>query len=1722
MIAAASTDTEGPGATVLSLFDGMGGISLTLKETGGQGITRVIAIEKDLDKQRVCQAANPKTESFPGVDHGLNGKHNVEDITEEDIKSIKDLAAVVGAPPCQDFSKLRKLPDRPGYKGPPRHSNKDPRRGLQGKTGKMFLKLLEIIKWAKKWHPASKYFTECVEFMDMRDDWATVTEALGAPHIIVHHDHSYTKRTRAYWTDLDLPSDFKKDFPPLDPDECMDPGRKVQRYMAHGRRCVRPIGASWTGTDEEPVADTGMPLLIDDEQHDDPQHLRPHEAEKLMGMPQDCTAGAGIGALLRLRSIGDGWDINVIRMFIKHLQVNILAAHVDINLSRMEGSEVPTESMDLARQLAKLSDEDPETFGSYVGDIMTRQGMKEASKLMALPTHYKRICAAREEQESSILDSGAARHIHPHTQVTDPENKTRLLSFTGLPSWTQGNGYIPITTRDKRTGHDVDIDIPDADYMGDTAASLLSVSKLIKDGWGFNFTRDEMEAHTPAGHIIEIFTGADGVLRMPHTIRKGKAAQALPIHAGINVASQTKQGATIDYLHRLFNHAPVEKIIKTLEATEGYRPPEGKIESHHCTACAQGNARKLGLRHTVLGCACHTSTTERPIYSSTLDMRDLTAEMECAAAGVPEVEIRTQFAGYDTESELPELLTDSESDTDDDDWALVDPDYDPEYSSAPVYVEAEEPEDSDYFEDENHDKQPEPARFKAKVKGRSTEGAPPRFDIDELKPWEIMFGDEKEYQVTQRGGIKRCYLILELKSDGWFVRNEVSKTEHGESFRSIMVENGVHLLPYPRTIYTDGCGSNKYVKEEAIEMGIHHVLIPPHDASLNQAEQVVDRAFAAARVHQVSCSYAPELECYAVGHVCYMKLRCATTVTRHFITPHEVLKGEKPSIRHCQPFYTKAYVHVPKSKRAWMEKNGKGHLRAEEGRLLGYQDMYSTTAKVLLDGNRMVHSRNVTYDIYDYGQDTVERPSPEAIKDNVEVDTFHNLLEDITQGDYTKPGPSAVPNPEPRTEEPLTVRGVRGTEDAEVRGASPTHDLGGSESDPEDKCVDVEVDLTQDDKQGIIPWPGKPSPERQEVKNRWDLPWRKKVETKDGKRAGRNSGVQYYKPGDTKTEANTEQRGVFLAQLDQIQRLDHDMEVFSARLDRAMRELHANDHEDPAAVIYAASEIAQHAQKDMNWKKALASEDKDAVIEALNLELTSLQKTILTQVTQDDHDFTTAVETATPGRLLLDIKRSGKYKCRGVKQGFKENKELSDGPDFVYYSNVVKLNAVRVALFKRRRRGRVTGIKDVSTAFLQSNPYPEGTVKYISFKHPISGQWMYFRQSGPIYGEASAPARWEQTIAPWLEEQGFKRGCNEPGVFYHSERDLLLLLYVDDLLAEGDRSDVEWIFNELEGRFDCKDADYLEPGTNLDYLGMDLIATKDQNCISMKKYIQNAIDILGLQDHRKASMPISEPIEGGTLLMGSDVHQFMSALGMLGWLASTARPDVSYAYSRIAQHTAKCTDVALKALYKCFAYLRDNADLCLAADIYEPESSFTEVLRQTKCDNEWRFCSDTDHAGNKEDQNRMRSQNGEYAGLNGAAFAWYSKASSVTFACEKIGEAHADTSSTAVEIYGVGNATQNILGYSYVIEEMGIDFPFPFQLEMDNRAAKIFCQGSALKTKLKHIDCRQHWVKTLRDKRIMDPVWIPTKDNLADLFTKILPLQEFIRLRDQILRPASS
>jgi len=108
------------------------------------------------------------------------------------------------------------------------------------------------------------------------------------------------------------------------------------------------------------------------------------------------------------------------------------------------------------------------------------------------------------------------------------------------------------------------------------------------------------------------------------------------------------------------------------------------------------------------------------------------------------------------------------------------------------------------------------------------------------------------------------------------------------------------------------------------------------------------------------------------------------------------------------------------------------------------------------------------------------------------------------------------------------------------------------------------------------------------------------------------------------------------------------------------------------------------------------------------------------------------------------------------------------------------------------------------------------------------------------------------------------------------------------------------------------------------------------------------------------------------------------------------------------------------------------------------------------------------------------------------------------------------------EICAATNATYNILALSHSTDELGIPFPRPIELQMDNSTAEVFVNDTAYKTNLKHIDVRQKWVQTLRDKSILRPVHVDTKDNVADLFTKILGKQDFIRLRDMVMKQTSS
>jgi len=153
-----------------------------------------------------------------------------------------------------------------------------------------------------KYNPESEYFCEHLKFDDMIDDWRTVCEALSEPCVLDAADHSGSRRLRAYWTNVPYPlnhEELSRGFGPIDPNECMDPGRTIEPYHVAGKTTIRTIGKSWTGDPDNPVPDTTVPVVVHDVNCEQKQFLRRMKPNKFLvskkGLPQAVAFPLSIG-----------------------------------------------------------------------------------------------------------------------------------------------------------------------------------------------------------------------------------------------------------------------------------------------------------------------------------------------------------------------------------------------------------------------------------------------------------------------------------------------------------------------------------------------------------------------------------------------------------------------------------------------------------------------------------------------------------------------------------------------------------------------------------------------------------------------------------------------------------------------------------------------------------------------------------------------------------------------------------------------------------------------------------------------------------------------------------------------------------------------------------------------------------------------------------------------------------------------------------------------------------------------------------------------------------------------------------------------------------------------------------------------------------------------------------------------------------------------------------
>ena len=123
----------------------------------------------------------------------------------------------------------------------------------------------------------------------------------------------------------------------------------------------------------------------------------------------------------------------------------------------------------------------------------------------------------------------------------------------------------------------------------------------------------------------------------------------------------------------------------------------------------------------------------------------------------------------------------------------------------------------------------------------------PRFDIYKLKPFEVMFCDNKDFPCLVRGGAVTALIFIDYLSRAKCKVDLRSNTLNDLAFRRIISKLGVHTLPYPCRIFIDGCGSMAHVELAASLRGIDHQYIPPHQQSLNEAEKMAETCWVSAR-----------------------------------------------------------------------------------------------------------------------------------------------------------------------------------------------------------------------------------------------------------------------------------------------------------------------------------------------------------------------------------------------------------------------------------------------------------------------------------------------------------------------------------------------------------------------------------------------------------------------------------------------------------------------------------------------------------------------------------------------------------------------------------------------------------------------------------------------------------------------------------------------------------
>jgi histone deacetylase 1/2 len=254
--------------------------------------------------------------------------------------------------------------------------------------------------------------------------------------------------------------------------------------------------------------------------------------------------------------------------------------------------------------------------------------------------------------------------------------------------------------------------------------------------------------------------------------------------------------------------------------------------------------------------------------------------------------------------------------------------------------------------------------------------------------------------------------------------------------------------------------------------------------------------------------------------------------------------------------------------------------------------------------------------------------------------------------------------------------------------------------------------------------------------------------------------------------------------------------------------------------------------------------------------------------------------------------------------------------------------------------------------------------------------------------------------------------------------------------------------------------------------------------MTQKKYSLDLLQRAGMLKCKTSTTPMSTTNKiiavDGELLFSTDATMYRSIVGGLQYLTIT-RPDISFAVNRVCQYLHAPRDTHWSAVKRILRYVR----LTVSHGLHL-RSNPTGVLSAY---------SDADWAGSPDD----RRSTGGYAVFFGSNLIAWSARKQATVSC----------SSIEAEYKVVANATAELIWVQSLLQELGISQPQPPILWCDNIGATYLSANPVFHARTKHIEVDYHFVRERVSQKLLQIKFISSKDQLADIFTKPLPLPQF-------------